>query len=188
MDLKKINTENVKETAGEALAYVNKHKKVIIITSVIVILILVVALTSVIILKDMEKKKAQEFNLQSIKPVIEELGYKEKSLLEIISKAEVASILGVLEKDIESYIVRPAGTRNKAHMYMVIKPNSKSFEIVKKAIEEYIENYDLLWKEYLKDQYELVKKKAYGNKDGYIYLFITENSYEVEKEVRKLLR
>ena len=51
--------------------------------------------------------------------------------------------------------------------------------IQKKAFEEYGVAYENIWKDYLAEEYELVKNRKIGNKGNYVYFIIDTYAQDI---------
>ncbi len=95
---------------------------------------------------------------------------------------EMASSIYYLNSDIcESYkIIMPMMMVHATEVIMV-KAKDGKFDEVKAAVEKRYTDLDNVWKQYLPDQYELVKNAKRVTKGNYYFLIIHENPEAIIK-------
>ena len=64
-------------------------------------------------------------------------------------------------------------------MYVIVKATDSNVDNVLNAFQEYGKSYDELWKDYLSEEYELVKNRSIGAKGNYVYFIVSDYSEEI---------
>ena len=58
-------------------------------------------------------------------------------------------------------------------MYVIVEATDGNVGNVLSAFEKYGEKYDEMWKDYLTEEYELVKNRKIGQKGNYVYFVVS---------------
>lgn len=73
-------------------------------------------------------------------------------------------------------------------MYIVLELNDKKYtNIVTNNLKDYVTSCKEKWKDYMEDQYNLVKDSEISNKGVYVYLIISDDKADVEKIIKNIL-
>lgn len=108
-----------------------------------------------------------------------------QSLIEI-KKADLENLLNVKESWVEESLVMNSAVMINANQYIIIKPVKDKYEDVKKAIENYMAELEKQWKNYLPDQYDLVKNRKVEKFGDYLIYIISNDNEAVYKKIESL--
>lgn len=101
-----------------------------------------------------------------------------------IDKEILKSTFDIDEEKIEEVIGKIPLVNVHASTYVVVKATSGNAEYVREKFEEYGRNYEEQWKNYLPEQYELVKKRKIGIKGDYVYFIISDSADEIVEMIK----
>ena len=66
-----------------------------------------------------------------------------------------------------------------ASMYVIVEATDGNVENVVSAFEKYGDSYDEMWKDYLTEEYELVKNRQIGSKGNYVYFIVSDYAKDI---------
>lgn len=66
-----------------------------------------------------------------------------------------------------------------ASMYVIVEATDGNVENVVSAFEKYGDSYDEMWKDYLTEEYELVKNRQIGSKGNYVYFVVSDYANDI---------
>ena len=64
-------------------------------------------------------------------------------------------------------------------MYVIVEVTEGNVDNVVSAFERYGESYDEMWKDYLTEEYELVKNRKIGAKGNYVYFIVSDYASDI---------
>ena len=64
-------------------------------------------------------------------------------------------------------------------MYVIVEVTEGDVDNVVSAFEKYGESYDEMWKDYLTEEYELVKNRKIGAKGNYVYFIVSDYASDI---------
>ena len=64
-------------------------------------------------------------------------------------------------------------------MYVIVEVTEGNVDNVVSAFERYGESYDEMWKDYLTEEYELVKNRLIGSKGNYVYFIVSDYASDI---------
>ena len=64
-------------------------------------------------------------------------------------------------------------------MYVIVEVTEGNVDNVVSAFEKYGESYDEMWKDYLAEEYELVKNRKIGAKGNYVYFIVSDYASDI---------
>ena len=120
-----------------------------------------------------------------VKKIKETKGTVFQSLIEI-KKADLESLLNIKESWVEESLVMNSAVIINANQYIIIKPVKDKYEDVQNAIENYMIDLEKQWKNYLPDQYDLVKNRKVEKFGDYLIYIISNDNDTVYKKIESL--
>ncbi len=66
-----------------------------------------------------------------------------------------------------------------ASMYVIVEATDGNVENIVSAFEKYGDSYDEMWKDYLTEEYELVKNRQIGSKGNYVYFIVSDYANDI---------
>ena len=64
-------------------------------------------------------------------------------------------------------------------MYVIVEVTDGNTNNVINAFKEYGNKYDEMWKDYLAEEYEIVKNRQIGSKGNYVYFIVSDYSKDI---------
>ena len=148
-----------------------------------IILIVVVILFGILIFsKRIDKNK--ELDMTQISNIITEKGEFAQILTTDIDKEMLKNEMKFDVSNIDEVVGKKPLVNTSSSMFLILKVSNGQQESVKQQLEQYGEKYEMQWSNYLPDQYELVKERKIGIRSNYVYLIISKNNEEIEKEIK----
>lgn len=98
------------------------------------------------------------------------------SMLEEIPSETINDLLNITSLDYEEISMGIPAILVKSNMYIVVKPKEGKEETIKTAIDDYMTSLENQWKNYLPDQYELVKNRKEGKIGDYLVYIISDDN------------
>ncbi len=148
-----------------------------------IILIIVVILFGILIFsKRIDKNK--ELDMTQISNIITEKGEFAQILTTDIDKEMLKNEMKFDVSNIDEVVGKKPLVNTSSSMFLILKVSNGQQESVKQQLEQYGEKYEMQWSNYLPDQYELVKERKIGIRSNYVYLIISKNNEEIEKEIK----
>lgn len=128
--------------------------------------------------------KEVNLDLQQLNTTISEKApFNEMATMDINSET-LTSLYDINAEDVEEVIGKMPMMNVHASMYLVIKAKEGTVDTVKEKVEQYAISQEQMWATYLPEQYALVQQRKLGVSGNYVYLFISENSSELEALVK----
>lgn len=157
-------------------------KKTNIILGVVVACFVIVAATILIvaIVSNIPKETIPEnVDLQALSDSIEEVTNMDSTKMQQITQEELINEFKLDESWIEEFIGEKPFLNISSSMYVIVKVKDGNVDNVLNAFKEYGNSYDDLWKDYLAEEYELVKNRSIGAKGNYVYFIVSDYSSEI---------
>lgn len=107
------------------------------------------------------------------------------SMMMDVDDSLLESMLGISSTDVEEYAIETPMAIISAQSYMIMKPAKGKKEVVKKAIDSYMERQEEQWSTYLADQYELVRNRKETELGDYLIVIISEDNDAVLNAIKK---
>ncbi len=110
---------------------------------------------------------------------IEESTDFDTARMESISLTYLESEAGINPEWVSNYIGLKPYVNVSSNMYVIIEATEGNVENVVKALQNYGESYDEMWKDYLTEEYELVKNRQIGSKGNYAYFIVSDYAKDI---------
>lgn len=98
----------------------------------------------------------------------------DRTKLQEITSEELETEFGIQKDWIKQVIGEKPYVNVTSSMYVIIEVTDGNVENVVNALKAYGDSYDEMWKDYLTEEYELVKNRQIGSKGNYVYLVICD--------------
>lgn len=156
--------------------------KKVLYAIIAVVVIALVALGIFFLVKGSNKEV--NLDLQQLNTTISEKApFNEMAAMDIDVET-LTSLYEINAEDVEEVVGKMPMMNVHASMFLIIKTKEGSAETVKEKVDQYATAQEQMWATYLPEQYELVKARKSGITGNYVYLFISENSSELEALVK----
>ena len=160
------------------------NKKFIIIFAILIVIIVSMIVYSLVftIKKDNEQKKInitiEEFNNIKLKSE----NFK-TSKVNDITNDNIPEIFGIEKDSINKFYGKISILNTDASLYFLVEPKSEKEDEVYSKLQEFCSSYEQSWSGYLESQYDMVVDRKIGKMNNYIYLVISDDSYDIIKNV-----
>ena len=157
-------------------------KKTNVILGIVIAAFIIIAAVILLVagLSNRENKKAPEnVDFVALSNSIEEVTNLDPTKMEEITKEDLVNDFKLDESWIEDYIGEKQYLNISASMYVIVKTTEGNAENVVNAFKEYGVSYDEMWKDYLAEEYELVKNRSIGAKGNYAYFIVSDYANEI---------
>ncbi|MEG1048818.1 MAG: DUF4358 domain-containing protein [Bacilli bacterium] len=131
-----------------------------------------------IFVKDIDPNKTMEKIRSSKKLVFSQL-------IPII-KADLNTTMKIKESWLEESLVLTSKYAIKANSLIILKPNKENFDKVKTAVDKYMIEQEKLWKTYLPEQYDLIRKRKEEKYGDYLIYIVSTNNNLVSKTIKDM--
>jgi len=154
-----------------------------VIYAIIAVVVLIVIALGIFFFVGGNNKEVS-LDLQQLNTTISEKApFNEMAAMDINTEV-LTSLYEINAEDVEEVIGKMPMMNVHASMYLVIKAKEGSVDTVKEKVEQYAASQEQMWATYLPEQYALVQARKLGTSGNYVYLFISENSSELEALVK----
>ena len=93
-----------------------------------------------------------------------------------VSKNEIKDILDVDSSSVDKFLMKMPMMMIQSSTYIIVKPNTKDYNLVKEKLDSYMLSLEEQWSNYLPDQYELVKNRKVETLGDYLIYIVSENN------------
>ena len=100
-----------------------------------------------------------------------------------VGSADLEALTGINPNDLEEFLVKNS-VITQANSYFILKPKKDKYDVVKKALDDYMTNVEKQWATYLPDQYELVKNRLEEEYGDYLIYIISIDNELVLKTIK----
>lgn len=100
-----------------------------------------------------------------------------------VGNADLEALTGINPNDLEEFLVKNS-VITQANSYFILKPKKDKYDVVKKALDDYMTNVENQWATYLPDQYELVKNRLEEEYGDYLIYIISIDNELVLKTIK----
>ena len=98
----------------------------------------------------------------------------DRTKLQEITIEDLETEFGIQKDWIKQVIGEKPYVNVTSSMYVIIEVTEGNVENVVNALKAYGDSYDEMWKDYLTEEYELVKNRQIGSKGNYVYLIVCD--------------
>lgn len=156
-----------------------------LIIAIIAVIVLVVLGVGAYLLLGNNSDSEKSLNIEEASSKLSSLNpFNEMATMDITSDI-IESVYGINPENVEKIEGKAPMMNVHASMYMLIQAKEGAVDTVKAELDTYLEKYEQQWSRYLPEQLEYVKNRKVGVIGNSIYLIISENSTELEKEIIK---
>ena len=157
-------------------------KKTNVILGIVIAAFIIIAAVILLVagLSNRESQKAPEnVDFVALSNSIEEVTNLDPTKMEEITKEDLVNDFKLDESWIEEYIGEKQYLNISSSMYVIVKTTEENVDNVVNAFKEYGLSYDDMWKDYLTEEYELVKNRQIGSKGNYVYFVVSDYAKEI---------
>ena len=110
---------------------------------------------------------------------IEEITNMDNTKMQQISIEELQSEFNISPEWIKQVIGVKPYVNVSSSMYVIVEVTDGNTNNVINAFKEYGNKYDEMWKDYLAEEYEIVKNRQIGSKGNYVYFIVSDYSKDI---------
>lgn len=165
--------------------------------------IIILTFLSVLILFGCNEKKAYESTLNLTKALkeVERLTYEknDKNIpifynMTSASDKEISKIYKLDKNDFDELIIKQSALYSKSNLLIMAKVKADKKELVKKQLDNYMLEYEKIWKKQSQKEYNLVVNRSFYENNTYMVYVISYDNNKVidtitslfeEKEIKK---
>ena len=152
-------------------------KKTNIIIAVI-IAIFVVCATVILTIAPMNNKEKEtvpvNVDFEALSANIDETTSFDSTKLQQLTIEDLESEFSISPDWVKQVIGEKPYVNITASMYVIVEATEGNVDNVLNAFEKFGKNYDEVWKDYLTEEYELVKNRQIGAKGNYVYFVVCD--------------
>lgn len=152
-------------------------KKTNVILGVIIAVFVICAATILLIAYNKNKENEDtpvQIDLAALSMKIEESTDFDSSKMKQVTLSDLVNDFGVDESWVSGVIGEIPYVNVSSSMYVVVEATDGNVDNLINAFENYGNTYEGLWKDYLPEEYELVKNRKIGSVGNYVYFIVSD--------------
>lgn len=157
-------------------------KKTNIILGIVIAIFIICAVTILVtaIINNTEKETVPvNVDFTALSSNIEEITNMDNTKMQQISIEELQSEFNISPEWIKQVIGVKPYVNVSSSMYVIVEVTDGNTNNVINAFKEYGNKYDEMWKDYLAEEYEIVKNRQIGSKGNYVYFIVSDYSKDI---------
>lgn len=157
-------------------------KKTNIILGIVIAIFIICAVTILVtaIINNTEKETVPvNVDFTALSSNIEEITNMDNTKMQQISIEELQSEFNISPEWIKQVIGVKPYVNISSSMYVIVEVTDGNTNNVINAFKEYGNKYDEMWKDYLAEEYEIVKNRQIGSKGNYVYFIVSDYSKDI---------
>ena len=157
-------------------------KKTNIILGIVIAIFIICAVTILVtaIINNTEKETVPvNVDFAALSSNIEEITNMDNTKMQQISIEELQSEFNISPEWIKQVIGVKPYVNVSSSMYVIVEVTDGNTNNVINAFKEYGNKYDEMWKDYLAEEYEIVKNRQIGSKGNYVYFIVSDYSKDI---------
>jgi hypothetical protein len=158
------------------------NKIFIIIFAMLLAIMLVIAVYAAVITASNNKDKLENISIEEFNDIILRSKTFQSSRVEEIT--DISELVDIDKEYINKIYGKKSILSTDASLYLLVEPKEEKFDEVYSKLEEFCNNYEKEWSNYLENEYDMVVDRKFGRLDNYIYLIICEDSYDIVKDMK----
>lgn len=153
----------------------------VILTAVLAVFVIsAVIILTVAVASNKEKEVVPvDLDLKLLSENIEEATDLDDANLEPITLDTLKYEFKLDEGWVKDFVGKMPSVNISSNTYVIVEATDGNVDNIKKAFEEYGVAYENIWKDYLAEEYELVKNRKIGNKGNYVYFIIDTYAQDI---------
>ncbi len=158
-------------------------KKTNVILGIVLAIFVISAITilAIAIINNTEEKETVPVNVdfEALSSNIEEITNLDKTKMQQITIEDLQNDFNIDPQWVKRAIgVRPY-VNISASMYVIVEATDGNIDNIISAFKSYGDKYDDMWKDYLTEEYELVKNRQIGSKGNYVYFIVSDYANDI---------
>jgi len=162
------------------------NKKFGIIFGILILVIIgLVVYSLVYTIKNDNKENNINISIEEFNSIILESENFKTSKVTDITENNLNETFGIEKESVNKFYGKKSVLSTDACMYLLIETIDGKQDEVYSKLEAFGLNYEEDWSQYLEAQYDIVVDRKLGKMNNYIYLIISDDSYDIIKEINK---
>lgn len=162
------------------------NKKFIIIFSILILVIIGLFVYSIVYtINKNNTEKNVSISIDEFNNIVLESSNFNTSKVSDITETDLIEVFGIDKESINKFYGKKSVLSTDACMYLLLETVSGKQDAVYSQLENFALGYEEDWNNYLEAQYDIVVDRKIGKIDNYIYLVISDDSYDILKQVEK---
>lgn len=148
----------------------------------IVIAIFIICATIILVVAFINNKEETvpvNIDFTALSSEIEDATDFDSTKMEQITVEELETSFNIKREWIKQVIGEKPYVNVSSSMYVIVEVTEGNVENVISAFEKYGNDYDEMWKDYLTEEYELVKNRQIGAKGNYVYFVVGDYAKDI---------
>lgn len=157
-------------------------KKTNIILAIVLAIFVISAITilTIAIINNTEKETVPvNVDFEALSSNIEEITSMDKTKMKQITKDDLQEEFNINSDWVNQVIGVKPYVNISSSMYVIVEATEGNVDNVITAFKEYGNKYDDMWKDYLTEEYELVKNRQIGSKGNYVYFIVSDYAKDI---------
>ena len=157
-------------------------KKTNIVLGIVIAIFFVCAIAILVIAWGNNKEEDTvpvNIDLSELSSEIEEITNFNSATMEKITTEDLEENFNIHSDWVKQVIGVKPYVNVSSSMYVIIEVTEGNVDNVMSALKEYGKSYDELWKDYLTEEYELVKNRQIGAKGNYVYFIVSDYAKDI---------
>lgn len=157
-------------------------KKTNVILGIVISIFIVCAITVLVIAVMMNTEKETvpvNVDFELLSSNIEETTNMDSSKMQHITNDDLQSEFNISPEWINKMIGMKPYVNISSSMYVIIEAKEGNVDNIINAFNQYGIKYDEMWKDYLTEEYELVKNRLIGSKGNYVYFVVSDYAKDI---------
>lgn len=162
-------------------------KKTNVILGIVISIFIVCAVTVLVIAVMMNTEKETvpvNVDFELLSSNIEETTNMDTSKMQNITSEDLQSEFNINADWVSKMIgVRPY-VNISSSMYVIVEATDGNVDNIISAFNNFGVEYDKMWKDYLTEEYELVKNRLIGSKGNYVYFVVSDYAKDIVELIK----
>lgn len=160
------------------------NKKFIIIFVILILIIVgLVIYSAIFTIKSENSKNNINISIEEFNNIILQSQSFNTSKVSDITEDNLTEIFEIEKENVNKFYGKKSVLNTDASLYLLIEPNEEKYDEVYSKLEEFCLAYEENWSDYLEAEYDIVVDRKIGKINNYIYLVISDDSYDIVKEI-----
>lgn len=162
------------------------NKKFIIIFAILILIIIgLVVYSAVFTINKNNEEKNINISIEEFNDIILKSDNFNTSKVSDITEDNLNEIFGIEKESVNKFYGKKSVLNTDACIYLLIEPIEGKQDEVYSKLEDFCLNYENNWSDYLEAQYDIIVDRKMDKINNYIYLVISDDSYDILKEINK---
>lgn len=162
-------------------------KKTNIILGIVIAIFVICAVTVLVIaVVNSREKETVPVNVDftALSLNIEEYTNMDSTKMQQLSIEDLEAEFNIKPEWIKQVIGVKPYVNISSSMYVIVETTEENINNVISAFKSYGNKYDEMWKDYLTEEYELVKNRQIGSKGNYVYFVVSDYAKDIVELIK----